>query len=298
MALNSERTPFLVSAIRQLDSGVNAHTRWLGSLHQSLVCGTPPAGSATDPEAHRVCAFGRWFYGNHPGEWDRWAAELTDIEKLHQGMHDLARGLFQTRDDAGTVPVPDYSAFLESSIRFKSAVRALEFRIIQEVCLVDHLTGVWNRSSMFQRLAEEHQRMVRSGQSCCLSMMDLDHFKSVNDTHGHIAGDEVLQVIVAIAAKRLRTYDSVFRYGGEEFLFCLPDASIEEAMAAMERIRLDIEAATVTLKTGQGIRVTASFGVAALSEFLSQEESVEQADRALLCAKASGRNQVYRLDPA
>lgn len=297
MPQHTDRTPFLVAAIRQLDSGVNAHTRWLGSLHQSLVCGTPPAGSATATDAHQICAFGRWFYANDPAEWQRWEAELADIGELHRTMHDLARGLFE-RHDHGPVPVPDYSAFLESSIRFKSAVRALEFRIIQEVCLVDHLTGVWNRSSMFQRLAEEHQRMLRSGQPCCLCMMDLDHFKTVNDTHGHIAGDEVLQAVVAMAGKRLRAYDSMFRYGGEEFLFCLPDMAIDDAQAAMERIRRDIEAAAIPLKSGQSLRVTASFGIAALSDLLSEEESVEQADRALLIAKACGRNRVCRLDPA
>lgn len=298
MANSKDRTHFLVTAIRELDSGVNAHTRWLGSLHQSLVCGTPPAAATLDPEAHRICTFGRWFYANDPADWQRWSAELADIERLHQEMHDLAREFFSPGSGPAPVPTEHYTAFLDASIRFKSAVRALEFRIIQEVCLVDHLTGVWNRSSMFQRLAEEHQRMVRSNRPCCLCMMDLDHFKDVNDTHGHIAGDEVLQSVVAIAAKRLRSYDSVFRYGGEEFLFCLPDVTVDDAVSAMERIRQDIEVAAIRLKNGQEVHITASFGVAALSEVLSQEECVEQADRALLCAKACGRNQVSRMEPA
>lgn len=287
---------FLVNAIRQLDSGVAAHTRWLGGLHKAIICGTPADESVTNAESHRHCALGKWLHGELAADWEPWASDLAHIETLHRSMHGHARELYLRRQH-GTNTIPaDYDVFLESSIRLKFALRALGFRLIDEVCLVDQLTGVWNRSSMFKRLAEEQDRMLRSSQPCCLCMMDLDHFKAVNDTHGHIAGDKVLQTVVEIANARLRAYDAVFRYGGEEFLFCLPNAPLDIALAAMERVRADIEETVIPLRDGQSVRVTASFGVAVLSATLSLEESIEAADKALFCAKAKGRNMVCRWD--
>jgi diguanylate cyclase len=155
------------------------------------------------------------------------------------------------------------------------------------------LTGAWNRNSMFQKLAEEQDRMVRNKQQCCLCMMDLDHFKQVNDTYGHAAGDKVLHFAVEHAGEYLRKYDSIFRYGGEEFLLCLPNISAEDAVVAMDRIRAGLEKLDITLPGGQTIiHVTASFGVAPVSVDRSVEENINVADQALFCAKVSGRNRV------
>lgn len=293
----TRHTPFLVTAIRQLDSGVNAHSRWLGQLHQALICGVEAPPSTTAQNSHTLCAFGRWYYGDRPADWQQWQAELDVIEELHTRMHGLARDFFSRRDSASAIPVEEYAAFVEASIRFKNAVRELEFKMIQEVCLVDHLTGVWNRASMFQRLTEEHGRTLRGGHPACLCMMDLDHFKAINDCHGHIAGDEVLQAVIDIANASLRTYDSIFRYGGEEFLFCLPNATVATAAAVMERVRTDIEAASIQLRNGVVVHLTASFGIAPLLSASPVEESIELADRGLFCAKANGRNQVCCWDP-
>jgi diguanylate cyclase (GGDEF)-like protein len=102
--------------------------------------------------------------------------------------------------------------------------------------------------------------------------------------------------VIEVASSRLRTYDAMFRYGGEEFLFCLPNAAADVAMAAMERVRSAIERTIVELGDGQSVSVTASFGVAPLSPTDSIEESIKEADRALFGAKAGGRNRVCRWD--
>jgi diguanylate cyclase (GGDEF)-like protein len=292
------QSPFVVTAIQELDSGVNAHTRWLGDVHKSLVCGTAPDANAVDVDSHRYCKFGQWLDSAESADWQRWSAELRSVEESHRTLHELAQRMLECRALGQAIPVDAYEAFVEHSLRFKLAVRALEFGLISDVCLIDHLTGVWNRSSMMQRLAEEYDRMLRTGQAGCLCMMDLDHFKAVNDRHGHLAGDAVLQAIARIANRRLRPYDSMFRYGGEEFLFCLPNTSPDMAVAAMERVRADIEASIIPVKDAGEVRVTASFGVAAMSATLSMQECVEEADRALFCAKAGGRNRVCRWDTA
>lgn len=286
----------MITAIRELDSGIAAHIRWLGSLNKAIICGTPVPASITREEGHRHCPFGTWLYGQNAADWAPWGEEFAHIESLHREVHRYARELFVKYRQQGKITPDDYDSFLEASLRFRFALRGLSFRMIDQVCLIDQLTGAWNRSSMFKRLGEEQDRMLRSNQSCCLCMMDLDHFKQVNDTYGHIAGDNVLQTVIEIASGRLRTYDAMFRYGGEEFLFCLPNAAADVAVAAMERVRSAIEKAPIELGDGRTLHVTASFGVAPLSPDTSIEHCIKEADRALFCAKAKGRNRVCRWD--
>ncbi len=209
-------------------------------------------------------------------------------------MHASAAELAQNAPGNPIVP-ETYDRFSDHAYRFKTGVRALQMKLIKDVCLVDHLTGVWNRSSLVHRLSEECDRMLRYGGTCCLCMIDLDHFKIVNDRHGHAAGDRVLQHVAATAQQRLRRFDSIFRYGGEEFLVCLPKTELAEAIASMERVRHDLAQAVVVIDGEQEICVTASFGVAELRATQSIEACIEAADHALFVAKATGRNRVCSL---
>lgn len=297
MHRSAQYTPFLINAIRDLDSGINSHTRWLAGFHQAMICGTEAEENISSPQAHLLCAFGRWFHEKRVAEdWEDWQADLDRIEEAHLAVHEMARALIAHRSHGRSVCSSEYAAFTEITMQFKLALRALQTKIVDTVCLVDQLTGVWNRSSMQQKLSEEYSRMLRGGQPSALCMMDLDHFKVVNDRYGHVAGDRVLQSATDVAKKRLRTYDSIFRYGGEEFLFCLPNISVDVATTAMDRIRADIEENIVTISDGSEVRVTASFGVTPFLGDLSLEENIETVDRALFCAKAQGRNRVCRWD--
>lgn len=296
MARCQNRTPAAINAIRDLDGALDAHAKWLARLHRDLICGNGIGGDVFDADAHRTCLFGRWFHGRNDADWQHWEEDLQQIGERHQVIHDLARSLASERSAHCKVPVEALDAFSEQLAQFKIATRGLQYRIINEVCMIDHLTGVWNRSSMYLRLTEEHERMVRQQQNCFLCMIDVDHFKAVNDNCGHAAGDLVLQAVVDTVKNGLRAYDSIFRYGGEEFLVCLPNTGADDAAAAMDRIRADIAAQPIAVADAAPMTVTASFGLAPLSDSLSLEESVEVADRALFCAKARGRNQVCRWD--
>jgi diguanylate cyclase (GGDEF)-like protein len=124
-------------------------------------------------------------------------------------------------------------------------------------------------------------------------LCDLDHFKEVNDTFGHLAGDAVLREGAAVLRRCLRSTDILGRYGGEEFLAVLPQVDLESARQAAERLRLGLEGARVRLPTGSELRITASFGVASrddLPGLLTTDLLVSLADRRLYEAKAAGRN--------
>jgi diguanylate cyclase len=157
----------------------------------------------------------------------------------------------------------------------------------------DPLTDVHNRLGMMRDLDREWQRSIRTGQPCCVALIDLDHFKCINDTHGHLAGDKVLSIAGRFFMRRLRPYDRVYRYGGEEFLFVLPNTDLAMAERVLNRLRSLMARVPVRLMDGCVLRVTASIGI---TEMSSPDDSptvvLARADRAVYAAKNAGRNRV------
>jgi diguanylate cyclase (GGDEF)-like protein len=156
--------------------------------------------------------------------------------------------------------------------------------------VIDQLTGMLNRNSLTERTVELAHQSERTGQPVGLIVGDLDHFKEVNDSHGHATGDAVLQDVAYLLRKQLRAFDLAYRIGGEEFLVLLPGADSEHTEVMAERLREAIEASTV----GAGLRVTMSFGVSASpsGSAFDYKAICAEADAALYEAKGSGRNRV------
>ena len=156
----------------------------------------------------------------------------------------------------------------------------------------DGLTGVWNRNAILDILGREFERSGRGHSPMGVVILDLDHFKKVNDTYGHPAGDLVLREAVGRIQQALRTYDSVGRYGGEEFLIVLPDCNRTQVERCAERVRLKIAGEPVQFNDVE-IPITASLGVAVTSSIPGNvKEALEVADTALYRAKNNGRNRV------
>jgi diguanylate cyclase (GGDEF)-like protein len=163
---------------------------------------------------------------------------------------------------------------------------------LQRVAALDPLTGVLNRRFGLQRLKEEIARSVRSGDPLGLLMLDLDHFKAINDTYGHLVGDRVLQAVVRAARQVLRDGDVFVRYGGEEFLIVLPGAGSDDRLRMAERLRRAVAESGVT-EAGQRILVTVSIGVAGMPDEAAAnlDDLIGLADGALYTAKNSGRDR-------
>ncbi len=157
----------------------------------------------------------------------------------------------------------------------------------------DGLTGLYSRRHLDNQLAEFFAIARRTGKPISLVMADLDHFKRVNDTHGHAAGDAVLRGAADVVSGTIRGYDTAYRYGGEEICVLLPDASLEEAVKTAERIRRTLEKRSIPVgEGGAKISVTASLGVAQWSPRMAGPgDLVGAADRALYKAKEGGRNR-------
>ncbi len=162
---------------------------------------------------------------------------------------------------------------------------------VQELAIRDELTGAFNRRHVMSRLQEEISRFERTGQVFCVALFDLDHFKSVNDTHGHGAGDAVLKTFAGLADETIRNTDLFGRYGGEEFLLLLTATSQALALQAVERLRermRDTDWAAIA----PGLNVTVSVGVAESRAGVAAEALLNEADLALYEAKHSGRDRV------
>jgi diguanylate cyclase (GGDEF)-like protein len=156
----------------------------------------------------------------------------------------------------------------------------------------DGLTGVWNRVAILDMLQREFELSARAGTTIGLIMLDVDHFKQVNDKYGHLVGDVVLVEIANRMQQAVRSYDLVGRYGGEEFLVVSPDCDLTQAQMCAERIRVSVAAKPVS-SGSSFIDVTVSAGVAMLSSLVNTErEALAAADNALYRAKAEGRNRV------
>ncbi|MDO9083822.1 MAG: GGDEF domain-containing protein [Humidesulfovibrio sp.] len=162
----------------------------------------------------------------------------------------------------------------------------------------DGLTKIGNRRSFEERLADEAARHGRYDQPLSLILVDVDHFKAVNDTHGHPAGDEVLREMAALLGEGLRSSDYPARYGGEEFVVVLPHTSREQAALLAERIRLRVAERVFHVGAERtGLHLTVSAGVAALMPGTSAQDLVLLADQALYLAKNGGRNRVVVAGP-
>ena len=189
----------------------------------------------------------------------------------------------------------DYDSFKNSLDRLRLEIDTLKREIEDSLYNRDTLTGAENRVRMLTKLRELHELVKRRVHPCGIAIMDLDHFKTINDTYGHPMGDQVLATAVRHVMTQLTPYDSVFRYGGDEFLISLPDADLQTTQAVIDRIRDGFAALAFATDRPKVIFTTASFGITQLDPEVSVEESINRADMALFAAKDIWTQQFLRL---
>jgi len=206
--------------------------------------------------------------------------------KGHQ--EEINEGLEAGADDYITKPFDLQE--LKARLRVGKRILELHEQLVSQATH-DSLTSLLNRSALIEVLQKELIRSVREKNPVAVIMADLDHFKHVNDTYGHLAGDAVLREAARRMSASLRAYDAVGRYGGEEFLVVAPSCSVAGGTELAERLRQSICGVPIDA-SGRAIVVTMSFGVAATCEIKQVNKLLSMADEALYAAKKAGRNRV------
>ena len=161
----------------------------------------------------------------------------------------------------------------------------------RQKALIDPLTGLPNRAAWTERLDMELARLQRYGGELLLAVLDIDHFKRINDDYGHLAGDKVLKIIAGELFKRLRKTDFIARFGGEEFVLLIPSTPMEGGLKLLDTLRSAIENCPFHFR-GERVTISLSGGISAFGSAESSEQVFERADQALYRAKRGGRNRI------
>jgi len=208
----------------------------------------------------------------------------------HRDRNEIIRGLDLGANDYVTKPFNADELIARVGVMIR--VRTAEDRI-RHASNTDDLTGLYNRRYMQQRLEEEMHRASRYSLRLTCILLDVDHFKKINDTYGHAAGDFVLKEIAGIMKQHVRRSDLAIRYGGEEFMLILFENEKKGALKVAERLRADVESHVFNWN-GEPLRVTVSSGVSVFPDtgITMPDELIARADTALYNAKSSGRNMV------
>lgn len=253
-------------------------------FEESELLGLPRRGTLCDPTNCTVCEVARCMQALEPIE--RMAVESRSKSGKVVWLSTSARPVL---DEEGR-----HLGYRGVDVDITEITQARQ--ALEQMALHDPLTGLANRHKFQDRFHLERLRQVRSGQPLTLLLLDIDHFKQVNDKLGHIVGDTCLKAIAGVLVGNLRSIDLVARFGGEEFLVLLADTSAETGLLVAEKLRRALENAVIDtgLAAQPELKITASFGVCAVppTQALSLEAAIECADRALYAAKCSGRNRV------
>lgn len=275
---------------KQLDQAIYNHEQWSKNLYRNLICRLTPDERDLQDDAHHHCAFGQWYYDHAPAGL-RTFAGFNAIEPVHERLHHITATMLKTSICGNDIGPEEYDQFSNALDGLRLELMSLKREVQDLIFNRDPLTGAYTRLGMLSRLREQHALLVRNQQPCTLVMLDLDHFKRVNDTWGHTAGDAVLTALAQNIRSQLRPYDLLYRYGGEEFLICLPDTDVVQANPFAERLRASVEDMSVDFE-GNVLSITISMGIAPILADTTVEESISNSDTALYAAKQAGRNRI------
>lgn len=278
-----------------LNQAINNHRIWFDNLHTSIVCHQPFPSDILNEMAHTQCEFGKWYYGDasHPVKLFK---EYAALESVHRFMHDNARELALLSSSDKAISVDTYQTFLNNRQHLIDLLTDLRDILIEHQYCFDALTGAINRKAISLLLEQSFESMRRYHQTYTVAMVDVDHFKSLNDEYGHLVGDQVLKHIGLFLRKNLRNTDCIGRYGGEEFLIVMPETNIKTAYEVLEKVRKDLANSGIIV---DDISLHAAFS-AGISQVLDEDEdpwvAVKRADVALYEAKQTGRNRIKIMD--
>jgi len=293
---------FAVLMLAVNDSGQHEFEAYLKQLNERLESFQSGLLAASENHADQQSASRQLDHQlrEHVGDLQTSVQQAADLDSLKHVLESRLEGLIGTMDhhqqqrDQREQEVATRLQALSSRVATMEQ-EALGFRVHLEEqrqkALIDTLTGLPNRAAWNERLEHEIDQLQRKRSSLLLGILDLDHFKRINDGYGHLAGDKVLKIIAGQLRKRLRASDFIARFGGEEFVILLPTTPMDEGLALLERLREGIEQCPFHFK-GEPVTVTVSTGITRFAPGERSDVVLKRADQALYRAKHEGRNRI------
>ena len=285
-AFNQETQHFVV----ELDEAAQCHMAWTRRVLRCAVLHVAPGEDVLADDGHRICGLGLWLQRHR-----RLFAELDQstarrLRRHHQQLHDSARRICRHILDERPGDADELSAFERAQAGVVADLARLKTVYLAHSARLDALTGLPLRYSLEDEFQRCHAQAMRHGEMLVALMLDLDHFKEINDAQGHGVGDLALRHVAALLRSHCRAGEPVFRYGGEEFVALMQAADRGAAQRAVERILQALRHNPLRLPDGPTLDVRASAGIAEVGSSETMAAALARADRALYAAKAAGRD--------
>ncbi|MDQ1314041.1 MAG: diguanylate cyclase [Pseudomonadota bacterium] len=284
----SAQTDTLIS---ELDAAVEAHMDWSRRILRCAVLRSTPGDDVLEPMAHTLCRFGRWFSSNRErfDALDPQAAQRVD--GVHRTMHDAIRSICTQVMNGNTGQNADLDAFELSQSELLSLLARFKTLIISQAVRHDPLTGLPLRYGLQHDFSLIQKDAQRNRNQLYLAMIDVDHFKHINDKYGHPVGDKVLHHLAEVMKQSLRGNEPLYRFGGEEFLWLLQCHSDTEAERSALRLLAAIREISIPLPDGASLTLTITLGLARVGEEEELSSAIKRADAALYEGKNAGRDR-------
>ena|GEM_PF-1781696 len=266
--------------VLSVEKGINIHLNVKNKLYKSLFSGK----SYVKIKPAEDCEFTQWLRGSLTDLVDD-KNIIKEIESLHEKFHFIAQKILKGKDNF--IKVLLLRDLEDTSLKLIYLLNKIYTENLSQIAIYDKLTQVYNRALLDSILYKSAKYAKRHKLPISIIMIDIDNFKGVNDTYGHLEGDRVLKTVASIIKSSIRESDYVFRYGGEEFLILLPNTDINGAVVVGEKIRRNIE----NFDFGLDRKVTISCGINQMENFDNPYLDIGKADIYLYIAKKSGKNR-------
>ncbi len=281
-------------SLSDLSGVIDDYLRWFTAWHRLTVM-EPSERHALHDSVAQPDHFAAW----REASFTTLTQDQPAIEKIvatQDKLHTLVRLVLMKTPSDHRIASGDDDSIVAAYNELLHGLRRLEGAFSTAASGLDPLTGLRSRDGLWHEIESESKRFARTGRAFCIGMMDIDHFKKINDSYGHDAGDRVLASIADMVSRNLRAHDEAFRFGGEEFLLCLKETDLAGGLHVLERLREQLMTTPIKLASGVALTVTASFGLVVSSEVTTPTELLRRADAALYRAKQEGRNRIITAD--
>jgi diguanylate cyclase (GGDEF)-like protein len=266
--------------VLNVEKGINIHLNVKNKLHKSLFSGE----NHVKIKSAEDCEFTQWLRGGLTNLVNN-KNIIKEIESLHEKFHFIAQKILKGNDNFTKILL--LRDLEDISLKLIYLLSKIYTENLSQIAIYDILTQVYNRALLDSILYKSVKYAKRYKSPISIIMLDIDNFKGINDTYGHLEGDRVLKTVSSIMKSSIRESDYIFRYGGEEFLILLPNTDINGAIVVGEKIRRNIE----NFNFGFDRKVTISCGIKQIENFDNPYLDIEQADKYLYIAKKSGKNR-------